>query len=352
MKNIQFLPIILILMAFAACNNQSQSVSTELAVPISAEDIKLQGIMQFVSTTGTVKATSEMVVNSEMAGDYYLQKNPATGRTYKLGDRVNKGQTIVRFENDEYENNLALEAVKLNLEISEQEYEKQKSLYEKGGVTLRELRNSEVSKTNARYNHENVLIQLEKMNVTAPFSGIIVELPYYTQGTRVASGSHLFSMMSYNFMYLNINLPEKSISEVKLKQDVLITNYTIPEDTLIGTVTELSPAISSETRTFAGKVEVKNPELKLRQGMFVKADIITDRKDSTIVIPKDIILTRGRQKYVFVVGRNSTANQRWLTTGIENQNSIEVLEGLKVNERLIIKGFETLRDNSKVRIIL
>ena len=72
----------------------------------------------------------------------------------------------------------------------------------------------------------------------------------------------------------------------------------------------------------------------------------------TIVIPKDIILTRGRQKYVFVVGRNSTASQRWLTTGIENQNSVEVLEGLQVNERLIIKGFETSRDNSKVRIIL
>jgi RND family efflux transporter MFP subunit len=308
--------------------------------------------MQFVSTTGTVKATSEITVNSEMTGEYFLQNNPATGRPFKLGDRVNKDRTIVKFVNDEYENNLAMEAVKLNLEISEQEYEKQKSLYEKGGVTLRELRNSEVAKTNARYNYENALIQLDKMNVTAPFTGVIVELPYYTRGTRVATNSHLFSMMSYNFMYLNINLPEKNISEVKLNQEVLITNYTIPEDTLIGKVTELSPAISAETRTFTGKVEVQNPELKLRPGMFVKADIITNRKDSTVVIPKDIILTRGSQKYVFVVGRNSTAEQRWITTGIENQNSVEVTEGLKLNERLIIKGFETLRDNSKVRIIL
>ncbi len=352
MKYIKFFPIILILAAFAACNNPGQSVSTELAVPISAEDIKLQGIMQFVSTTGTVKATSEVVVNSEMTGDYILQNNPATGRPFKLGDRVNKGQTVVKFENDEYKNNLALDAVKLNLEISDQEYEKQKSLYEKGGVTLRELRNSEVSKTNAKYNYDNALIQLEKMNVTAPFSGIIVELSYYTQGTRVNSGSHLFSLMSYNSMYLNINLPEKNISDVQLNQDVLITNYTIPEDTLIGKVTELSPAISAETRTFTGKVEVRNPELKLRPGMFVKADIITDKKDSAVVIPKDIILTRGRQKYVFIVGRNSAANQRWITTGIENQNSVEVVEGLQVNERLIIKGFETLRDNAKVRIIL
>jgi membrane fusion protein, multidrug efflux system len=351
MKNIKFLPLIIVLAAFAACNQQGQSESADLAVPVSVEDIKFQSIQQFVSTTGTVKATSEVTLNSEMTGEYFLQTNPATGRPFKLGDRVNKGQSIVRFENEEYVNNLALDAVKLNLEISEQEFEKQKSLYEKGGVTLRELRNSEVSKTNAQYNFENAQIQLAKMKIEAPFSGVITELPYYTNGTRVATGSPMFTLMSYDEMYLNINLPEKNISELKIGQEVLVTNYTLPEDTIPGKVTELSPAISTETRTFSGKIEISNPTLKLRPGMFVKADIITDQKDSTIVIPKDIIMTGGRGKYVFVVGRNSAADDRWITTGIENQNFVEVLEGLQPNDRLIIRGYETLRDNSKVKII-
>lgn len=350
MKNIRFFALI-VLAAFAACNQQSPSESSELAVPVSVEDIKLQSIEQFVSTTGTVSAISEVVINSEMAGDYILQNNPATGRSYKLGDRVNKGQTIIAFRNEEYVNNIALEAVKLNLEIADQEYEKQKSLYEKGGVTLRELRNSEVSKTNARYNFDNAEIQLSKMNITAPFSGVIVELPYYTNGVRVSSGSHMLTLMSYSKMYMSINLPEKNMDDLKPGQNVLVTNYTLPEDTISGKITELSPAISSETRTFSGKIEIDNPDLKLRPGMFVKADIITARKDSTVVIPKDVILTGGRGKYVFIVGRNSAAVNRTITTGIENQNSVEVLEGLQVNDRLIIKGFETLRDNSKVRII-
>lgn len=350
MKNIKFFPLI-ILVALAACNQQTQSESSELAVPVSVEDIRLQSIEQFVSTTGTVNATAEVTLNSEMAGDYFLQNNPATGRPFKLGDRVNKGQTIVRFENEEYVNNLAMDAVKLNLEISEQEYEKQKSLYEKGGVTLRELRNSEVSKTNAQYNFENAQIQMAKMSVVAPFTGVIVDLPYYTNGVRVPSGSPMVTLMSYNQMYMNINLPEKNIGELQLGQEVLVTNYTLPEDTLRGKVTEISPAISTETRTFSGKIDIGNPELKLRPGMFVKADIITARKDSTIVIPKDVILSGGRGKYVFIVGRNSAADDRRITTGLENQNFVEVVEGLSVNDRLIIKGFETLRDNSKVRII-
>lgn len=352
MKNIKLLVLFVIVAAAVSCNNQPQSETTDLAIPISIENVKLQSIQQFINTTGTAKATFETVLNSEIAGEYKLLTNPATGKAFKLGDRVKQGQVIVRFEDEEYINGIALESKKLNLEISSQEYEKQKSLFEKGGVTERELRNSEVSSINAKYDFESAEIRMAKMQIVAPFSGVIVELPYYTPGTRVSTNQHMVSLMAYDKMYMEINLPEKSISEIKLGQEVLITNYTIVEDTIKGIVTELSPMISTETRTFGGKLLINNPNLKLRPGMFVKADIITAQKDSTVVIPKDVILSGSRGKYVFVVGRNSSADDRRITTGIENQDYIEVVEGLAKNDRLIIKGFETLRENSKVKIIL
>lgn len=352
MKNIRLLFMLGIAAAIVSCNNQTQSGETELASPVSVESVKLGSIMQFINTTGTANAKSETTLSTEMSGKYHVMTNPQTGRPFKLGDRVTAGQVIIHLEDREYENSVAIESAKLNLEISEDEYNKQKSLYEKGGVTLYELRNSEVSKTTAQYNYENAELQLAKMNVIAPFSGVIVDLPYFTEGTQVPSGTEVVSLMSYSKMYLEINLPEKNISEVEIGQQALITNYTISEDTLIGHITELSPIISTETRTFKGVLEIDNPELKLRPGMFVKADIITAQKDSTIVIPKDIIMTGNRGKYVFVVGRNSTAEDRWLTIGLQNQESVEVLEGLSVNDRLIIDGYETLRDRSKVKVIL
>lgn len=353
MKNIKITTFIVALaIAAISCNNQPQSEATELAVPVSVENVRLQSISQYINTTGTAKSIYETALTSQIGGEYHLMKNPATGAPFKLGDRVKEGQVIIRLEDAEYVNNLALEAKKLNLEISEQEYEKQKSLYDKGGVTLRELRNSEVSKTNARYDFESAQFSLAKMNIIAPFSGVIVELPYYTKGTRITAGQPMVSLMAYDKMYVDINLPEKNISEVKLGQEVIVTNYTIAEDTLKGVVSELSPMISTETRTFGGKLLINNPELKLRPGMFVKTDIITAQKDSAIVIPKSIVMSGNRGKYVFVVGRNSAADDRWITTGIENQNYIEVTDGLAKNDRLIIKGFETLRDNSKVKVIL
>ena len=227
MKNINLLILVAFVAVAVSCNNQTSSETTDLAVPVSIENVKQQSIQQFINTTGTAMARSETELSSEISGNYHLQINPKTGRKYELGDRVNKGQIIIKLEDREYINGLSIESKKLNLEISEQEYEKQKSLYEKGGVTLRELRSSEVSKIDAKYAFERADIQLAKMQVVAPFSGVIVELPYYTEGVRVASGQSMLGLMSYSKMYVEINLPEKNMPDVKIGQEVLITSYTL-----------------------------------------------------------------------------------------------------------------------------
>ena len=256
---------------------------------------------------------------------------------------------IVRLEDKEYENGIAIDAKKLSLEIAEQEQSKQKALYEKGGVTMSEMRNTEVKVTNARYDYENAQLNLEKMKVKAPFDGVIVDLPHYTTDIRVEQGKPVVSLMAYDKMYMDINLPESSIRYVKEAQPVYITHYTIPGDTLRGKISELSPAISSETRTYKGKVLVDNNQLKLRPGMFAKADIVVDRADSSIIIPKDVILSNRRRKYVYVVEKN-TAKIRNLETGLEDEYNIEIISGLKVNDNLVVKGFETLKEDAKVKI--
>lgn len=344
--------IALFLVAFVAfsCNNQETNVSTEIAVPVSVEDLKPGSIEKFINTTGTLVASKEVTMNSEVAGDYHLKVNPKTGKRFALGDIVEEGQIIIEFVDKEYTNSIAIESKKLNLEISEQEFKKQESLYKKGGVTLREYRNSEVSFIDSKYGYERAEIQLEKMKVRAPFKGVITDLPFYTEGTKLASGQPMFSMMDYSKMLMEVNLPEKYISEVNNNQEVRIMNYTMPEDTLTGTVSQLSPAISTETRTFKGILKVTNPELKLRPGMFAKADIIIAKKDSVIVLPKDIVLSGQRGKTVFIVEKGAAVQKR-ITFGYENQDEAEITSGLEFNQRVVVKGFETLRNRSKVKII-
>ncbi|MBN1158486.1 MAG: efflux RND transporter periplasmic adaptor subunit [Bacteroidales bacterium] len=350
MKPIRTSLFLLTIATLAGCSSQPQNVETELSSPVSVTDIKPQTIRKFINTSGTVYAVNEATLNSEMEGRYSLRTNPATGRPFRLGDRVRKGQVIIRLENEEYENGIAIESKQLQLELSEQEYQKQESLYEKGGVTLRELRDAEVSMTSARYSYQTALLQLDKMNITAPFDGIVVELPFYTQNVTVSTGSLMSTIMDYSDMYMEINLPEKNLTEVEIGQEVWITNYNIPDDTIVGVVNELSPVVSSETRTFKGKLQIENPALKLRPGMFVKADIVVTKKDSVIVISKDVIISGTRGRTVFVVDRNA-ARERRIETGIENSEQVEVVSGLSINDQLVTSGYETLRNGSRVNIV-
>lgn len=333
----------------AGCNDRPQNTAGDIATPVSVMELKKGSISKLVNTTGTAQPTYGVTLNSGMSGLYRLQVNPRTGKPFKLGDRVSKDQLIVRLDDQEYVNGIAIDAKELNLEIAEQEQVKQKELYEKGGVTLSEMRNTEVKVTNARYDVDNARLNLEKMNIKAPFDGVIVDLPHYSTDVRVEQGKPVVGIMDYARMYMDINLPESAIGYVQAEQPVHITHYTLPGDTIRGIISELSPAISSETRTFKGKLQIQNDDLKLRPGMFVKADIIVNRADSAIIIPKEVIQSNRQKKYVYIVEKN-TALLRELKTGLEDEKNIQVLEGLKENDNLVIKGFETLKENSKVKV--
>jgi multidrug efflux pump subunit AcrA (membrane-fusion protein) len=127
---------------------------------------------------------------------------------------------------------------------------------------------------------------MSKTKITAPIDGVIVELPYYTRGTRVNTGSDIVEIMNFQEMYMNVQLPEKYVSVIKPDEAVKLTNYTIPKDTLIGNISQLSPAINADTRTFPGTILIHNPKYLILPGMFVKADIVVTHKDSVIVISK------------------------------------------------------------------
>jgi RND family efflux transporter MFP subunit len=338
------------LLLISGCRNQDQTLTADVEIPVSVEELKLKPIEEFVNTTGTAFPKGEIEVKSKIGAAYFLEKNPQTGRLWQLGDKVKAGAIIVRLEDQEYVNSVKMETNQLNMELMESELRKQESLYEKGGVTLKELKTAGINYENARTTVVSSKLQLEKTKIIAPIDGVIVDLPYHTQGTQIEAGITIVKIMDYRTMYMDVQLPEKYISMIRPGQIVKMTNYTLPDDTIVGNVTQLSPAINADTRTFKGTVSINNPDLLLRPGMFVKADIVTNHKDSAIVIPKNIILSRQKGKTVFIVDRGVAA-ERIIETGLENLNDIEVTRGLAKNERVVTSGFETLNNRSKVKII-
>lgn len=342
---------ILVLLTLWACNQpEEESPTIDLAAPVSVIDVTTSSLSRHTIATGNAMAEKEMEITSQVGGQFKIKNHPSYKRPFKLGDRVKAGQSFVEIIDKEYVNGISLESKKMNLDLAQQEYEKQKSVFDKGGVTLRELRNAELQLTNAKNDLENAEIRLEKMKINVPISGVIVKLPHLTPNSKIPEGTSLATIMDYSRMFVDVSLPENTMTEIKTGQKVQITNYSLPNDTLIGTVSELSPAIDINTRTYLGKVRFSNPKLLIRPGMFVKSLIKVNQKNDIIIIPKEIIISDQRGKRVFIVKEN-TAFERIIETGIENEDMIEVVSGLEVNERLVIKGFETLRNKSKVKVL-
>jgi len=342
--------IILLLTIFTGCADEGPDIDFESAIPVKVEAVELKSIREYVIATGTVQASQEAVFKSEQAGYYKLQHNSVTGKSYAMGDRVISGQVIIVLNNPEYENQVMIESKKLNYEISKREFDKQKNLYEKGGVTLRELTDAERTFIDSRYSYNNAQIQLAKLRTTSPFDGILVELDYYSPNQLVEPGQPLATVMDYSKLYCEIKLPGKEMANISTDQKALIFNYTHPLDTLKGVIQQVSPALDPESRMFTASLLIDNDSLLLRPGMFVKVMIITAEKEETVVIPREIVQERQQGKVVFVVEKG-IAVQRSIETGLSNRDEFEIISGVEAEERIVVDGFETLRQRSRVRVI-
>ncbi|MFH0759164.1 MAG: efflux RND transporter periplasmic adaptor subunit [Bacteroidota bacterium] len=338
------------ILLLSSCKQQNMEVTTTIEVPVGVIEVGTSSIEEFVSTTGSVYPLKEVTLASEIAGKYHLQINPATGKPYALGDRVSQEALLIHIEDEEYSNSLRIKSREVDLEISKLEYEKQQSLYEKGGATLRELKNAEITLINTEYEMESSRINLAKMTLQAPFSGVIADLPYFTNGTRIAAGTEMARVIDFGKLYLEANLPEKYHSSIERGYRVYVTSYTSASDTLAGVITQISPSIDPESRTFKCFVVVDNEDGILLPGMFVKADLVVNSSENTIVIPRDIIISRNRNQIVYVVDKG-VASERVITTGLQNDKEIEVKMGLLKGESVVSTGFETLRDQSRVKIL-
>lgn len=337
-------------LALVSCKNRNYGDYQEMETPVTVKDISKGSIKQYVTTTGTAYASKTVELSTEATGKYKLMTNPRTGRKFKMGDIVEKGQVIIELEDKEYVNGIQYKSKELSLDLTKREWEAQKKLYEKGGVTIKDVTNAENSYINAKYALENADINLGKLKIKSPFKGVIVKLPYFTEGNKINTGEKVIQIMDYSKMYMEVKFSEKNIKNIKVGQNALITNYTFKDDTLKGKITQISPAVDPETRSFNGYMEIYNPKQILRPGMFVKADISTAEKENIITIPKNVIINSPRGKIVYVVERKRSV-EKLIETGLESDKEIEVKSGLELNQRLIITGYDMLHNHARVKIL-
>ena len=156
---------------------------------------------------------------------------------------------------------------------------------------------------------------------------------------------------------IRTEVAERFIGKMRIGLEALVSFEAFPGETFRGSVTELSPLVDPASRTLEIKVRLNRQDPRIRPGMFAALKLITERKWGIVKIPVDCLVRRYGGTFVFVVKDDPAAStgkrveRRQVTPGVQIDEKLEILKGLRPGEVIVIMGQSLLEDNSVVRIV-
>ncbi len=205
----------------------------------------------------------------------------------------------------------------------------------------------------AKASKESVVAQINSYNkslsdavVKSPISGYVTACNV-DAGTVLASNEP-FKISDTSKVTMNVSVSEEIINSITEGQSVSVTIPAVSSVAKVGTVKTINPAANAGG-TYDIEIEIDNADGKLKSGMFGEVNFVKDESDKTIVLPVDSVITKGGEKYVFVL-KDNTAVKTPVQTGIENGNEIEITSGLTENMDVVIKGQTYLEDGDHIEV--
>ena len=192
-------------------------------------------------------------------------------------------------------------------------------------------------------------IRLQNTQIVAPFAGEIIRR-YVDSGSLVSSSTPVVTLIHLETLKVVANVLEKDVGLVKPGMKAKILTEAYPEKPFEGTVVRINKALDLATRTLQAEINIPNPGHLLKPGMFAKVEMILKEKPDALTVPKDAVLREEGKEFVFVVEGNQALRKR-VVTGIERESLIEIIEGMKEEDKVVIRGQESLRDRSTIRIV-
>jgi cobalt-zinc-cadmium efflux system membrane fusion protein len=183
-------------------------------------------------------------------------------------------------------------------------------------------------------------------SLTSPIDGIVVERNA-TIGATVGPDSSLFKIIDSSSVWVDANVFEKDLNRVKLGQGARVSVPAVPGTVFSGKVIFVSSVVDPETRTVKVRTEVANRDGRLKPDMFANVQIITEADRAAISVLQSAVLSDNGQSVVFVLTAGGY-EKRVVTTGIQSDDRIEIRDGVKAGEKVVVKGNYLLLEQSKV----
>lgn len=207
----------------------------------------------------------------------------------------------------------------------------------------------------ARETWERARRELDATEVRAPFAGRIAGWEGAV-GMHARAGQVLCVLVDLSRILIDADIIEAEADRIRLGEAAAVTCIAYPGTRFGGRVCAVSPVVDLKTRMLRATLEVSkrgaganSPSAILRPGMFASVLIETDRLRDRLLVPREALLMRDLRPLVFTLEKG-LAKWRYVETGEENQELVEIRSGISAGDTVIVDGHQTLAHDARVYI--
>lgn len=378
------------------------SAKKEEIVLVTTEKVERRTITQKVAATGKIQPEFKVVITPEVTGE--IVELPV-----KEGDRVKKGQLLIRIKGDQYKAQkerleASLQSANANFRIREaelkrieSEYKRMKELHSKNLISDAELETIQTNYLSAKASYESALAMitqseaqlrevleiLYKTTIYSPLDGVItnlkVEIGERVLGSNFTQGTELMTVSDLSNIEAVVEVDENDVVLVSLGDTAEVKVDAIRDKVIKGIVTQIGN--SAITKGFGTQEEVVNFEVRiklielddrLRPGMSCTSEISTETVENVLSVPIQSVTARTDinkeenkeenkveasdnkidknkkepDEIVFVV-ENSSVKAVKVKTGISDDNYIEIKSGLNGGEEVVTGSYRAISNDLK-----
>ena len=297
-----------------------------------------------VNVVGSLEAVDGTEITAQIAGN-------VTRIAFRSGARVHAGQLLVSL--DDSSQLALLHADQARLKLAAATLTRAQKLYAAHASSQSDLQTAEADSGAAKAAVEGDQATLNKLHITAPFDGV-AGIREVSRGQYVSPGTSIVSLQSYDPLLLDFSLPQNSVSEIAVGQEVAFTVNSYPDQTFKGRVTALGSRVDPATRNIALQATLANSHDLLRPGMYGNVKLSVGKALHGVVVPDTAITynTFGDNVYIVTAGPKQAliAHEGVVQVRDQRDGSVLIASGVKAGDTVVTAGQNKLRDGAAVTV--
>jgi membrane fusion protein (multidrug efflux system) len=318
-----------------------RQAGSQTGSPVEVVRAATERVADLVEALGTLAANEQVPIASEVAGRivaFHFREGQEVEAGAKL---VDLDPTIAQAE---------LQQAQANLSLAQDVYDRSQTLVQRGAGTQVALEQATAQLAVARANVAAAQTKLGQLTLSAPFKGV-VGLRATSVGTIIPAGQAITTLTSLDPIKVDFSIPELFLSSVRAGQSVDVRVDAFPERRFTGEVYAIDPVVDPSGRALRLRATIGNADRTLRPGLFARVALTTAVRDDAIVVPEAALVASatGQESAVYVIA-DGRAAMKVVATGRRFDGKVEITQGVRVGDQVVVAGQIRLRDGARVTI--